>query len=716
MTRMYSQHRRGGVLVGVIVLLVLAAAGLGIYLAVRGRATNRGLALAGIAPQTAVAVGAIEEPVTALTKGVEFMNNAAAKDKHIQEQWESAQKELKEKTGIDVNDPATVAASGFDVTQPITFAVLQVEPNTFSANVLVSVGVSDGNKVLATLKKGAPSAKDEAGEPPISILGADMGVCVKDGRLYALCVTKAKDGAAVTAALRDFFKQREAAPLSALDDFKQALSTLPPGGEATLFVSLTNVVRAMPFFPKTSPLVSDYQSLSISHAEGRTTAYLAMRKDSALLQEVEPGGTCQEFLSKMDSPVAALTFSLKDPAKLVTTVMSESDRREFSSMDASLKELFGMDLSEIGKLFQDTAGGVAFYPPAKHEEFTPVDFIFFVKTNNRAKIEEMLKVGKQKDGGNYKVETFGANTLYEERDENFGIVGDYVVASNRAELLRTIAQEKGGGWKPRAGKRDLIDMEVLLGDIVRKMGRKTPDSVEKAMEESIDADASIFIQATKQPSGIFFDAEPKGIKLSAAVPALVDALDREKFATRSRAEKAEGQAVADREAEQRVKTIAPVTGGSITENESAALNDCHAYVAAQVKFPEGKPHEMGFQAYAQNLHELYQNQGGAPTKLIDIGLRNADANHPDAKPHNGYLFKVLKGDAKNGSYLVNKHMYNGFALVAFPAEYGVTGKDTFIVDQAGTVYKKDLGAGTHDHAMKMSVFPDTKAEHWKPAK
>src|SRR5205823_1858774 len=123
-----------------------------------------------------------------------------------------------------------------------------------------------------------------------------------------------------------------------------------------------------------------------------------------------------------------------------------------------------------------------------------------------------------------------------QRDENVGLVSDYVVFSNRAELLRTVAQEKGGGWKPRAGKRELIDVEVLLGEIVRKMGGKSTDSVEKAMEESIDADASIFIQARTQPAGIFFDAESKGIKVGGAVPALVDALDHEKFAPRARPE------------------------------------------------------------------------------------------------------------------------------------------------------------------------------------
>ena len=65
------------------------------------------------------------------------------------------------------------------------------------------------------------------------------------------------------------------------------------------------------------------------------------------------------------------------------------------------------------------------------------------------------------------------------------------------------------------------------------------------------------------------------------------------------------------------------------------------------------------------------------------------------------------------SYLVNGEMRNGFALVAFPAEYGESGVMTFVVDKTGIVYEKDLGEGTAKLAGEMKAYnPDST---WKPA-
>ena len=59
------------------------------------------------------------------------------------------------------------------------------------------------------------------------------------------------------------------------------------------------------------------------------------------------------------------------------------------------------------------------------------------------------------------------------------------------------------------------------------------------------------------------------------------------------------------------------------------------------------------------------------------------------------------------NYLVKGMMLGGFAMVAYPAEYGVSGIQTFIVNQSGTVYQKDLGAGTAALAAQMSRYnPD----------
>ena len=87
-------------------------------------------------------------------------------------------------------------------------------------------------------------------------------------------------------------------------------------------------------------------------------------------------------------------------------------------------------------------------------------------------------------------------------------------------------------------------------------------------------------------------------------------------------------------------------------------------------------------------------------------------------PYHGYYFHILKAQGPNADggaadYVVNGQMIGGFALVAFPAEYGVSGIQTFIVNQRGIVYGKDLGPNTMTLARHMTAFDPDKT--WKPA-
>lgn len=83
------------------------------------------------------------------------------------------------------------------------------------------------------------------------------------------------------------------------------------------------------------------------------------------------------------------------------------------------------------------------------------------------------------------------------------------------------------------------------------------------------------------------------------------------------------------------------------------------------------------------------------------------------QPYEGYLFKILTRQGKHApggkySYIINGNMIGGFALVAWPAEYGHSGIMTFIVNQQGRVYQKDLGAKTGKIAAKMDTYdPDS---------
>ena len=78
-------------------------------------------------------------------------------------------------------------------------------------------------------------------------------------------------------------------------------------------------------------------------------------------------------------------------------------------------------------------------------------------------------------------------------------------------------------------------------------------------------------------------------------------------------------------------------------------------------------------------------------------------------PYYGYYYRILTGQGPHApggayDYIVNGHMIGGFGLVAFPAQYGVTGIMTFIVNHDGGVYQKDLGPNTTSIAEKMKLF------------
>ena len=83
------------------------------------------------------------------------------------------------------------------------------------------------------------------------------------------------------------------------------------------------------------------------------------------------------------------------------------------------------------------------------------------------------------------------------------------------------------------------------------------------------------------------------------------------------------------------------------------------------------------------------------------------------EPYHGYLYKILTAQGPDApgkaySYVVNGNMVGGFALVAWPAEYAVSGVMTFIVNQNGIIYEKDLGARTDEIVKAMTEYnPDS---------
>jgi hypothetical protein len=165
----------------------------------------------------------------------------------------------------------------------------------------------------------------------------------------------------------------------------------------------------------------------------------------------------------------------------------------------------------------------------------------------------------------------------------------------------------------------------------------------------------------------------------------------------------------------------------IGANELDAIQICQGYVEAQYDYAMQPREGFDVNQYAQLIISNPGKQDGLAWQNADgtwggpIGEKVAQAIEQGyssrSEPYHGYFFKVLKGqgpDAPLGEmdFVVKDVMIGGFALVASPAEYAVTGVMTFIVSQDGVVYQKDFGNKTLDEFKKIELFNPDKS--WTP--
>lgn len=165
----------------------------------------------------------------------------------------------------------------------------------------------------------------------------------------------------------------------------------------------------------------------------------------------------------------------------------------------------------------------------------------------------------------------------------------------------------------------------------------------------------------------------------------------------------------------------------IGSNELDAIQICLGYVEAQEDYALQTRPLYQVNQYAQRIVSTPGKQDGLAWQNSDgswggpIGEKIAQAIDQGytlrSDPYHGYFFKILKGQGPAAplgemNYVVQGVMIGGFALVAAPAEYGVTGVNTFLVSQDGVVYQKDFGPNSLDEFKKMELFnPDAS---WIP--
>jgi len=164
----------------------------------------------------------------------------------------------------------------------------------------------------------------------------------------------------------------------------------------------------------------------------------------------------------------------------------------------------------------------------------------------------------------------------------------------------------------------------------------------------------------------------------------------------------------------------------IGSNELDAIDICGGYVEAQHEYALQKREGYDANQYAQRIVSTPGKQDGLACRTrTGVGwtdwrkdCRAIEQGYSGgAEPYHGYFFKILKGQGPAAplgemEFVVKGVMIGGFALVAAPAEYGVTGVKSFIVSHDGVVYEKDFGPATLNEFIKMERFnPD---HSWKP--
>ena len=165
----------------------------------------------------------------------------------------------------------------------------------------------------------------------------------------------------------------------------------------------------------------------------------------------------------------------------------------------------------------------------------------------------------------------------------------------------------------------------------------------------------------------------------------------------------------------------------VGRNELDAIEACRNYVLAQNAYALHLHKGSYVNQYAQRIISTPGTQDGLVWRAADGTLQGplasglakalAEGYTSRSEPYHGYFFKILKGQGPYAplgqlDYVIEGAMIGGFALVAAPADYDVTGVKTFIVSQDGVVYESDLGPTTLDQFRALERFnPDLS---WHP--
>src|SRR6185312_6793078 len=166
----------------------------------------------------------------------------------------------------------------------------------------------------------------------------------------------------------------------------------------------------------------------------------------------------------------------------------------------------------------------------------------------------------------------------------------------------------------------------------------------------------------------------------------------------------------------------------IGRNQWAAMQVCFAVVDAVNEYATQDMNDNGIPDYTPRFVSTpgtkdglyWPAKAGEPPSPLSPLLAAAmsegysDATSKPLAPYHGYFYRILmeQGEAASGGaydYVIKGIMIGGFALLAYPAEHGVSGNMSFLVNQDGSVYEQDLGKNTFAIASRTTAFnPDSR--------
>jgi hypothetical protein len=166
------------------------------------------------------------------------------------------------------------------------------------------------------------------------------------------------------------------------------------------------------------------------------------------------------------------------------------------------------------------------------------------------------------------------------------------------------------------------------------------------------------------------------------------------------------------------ETKAEMQARRVGANELDAIEICNGYVEAQRKYVSEEHDKDAGLRYASHMTGA-ADSGGGLGPLVPKGLADAtfDGEKSALTPYHGYFFRILDSQGPHASggahsYRVKNKLMGGFGLVAWPAQYGATGVLTFIVNQDGEIYQKDIAPLPGSKTVPVTRYdPDPS---WKP--